>query len=303
MLAIRAARAFTGREEIVKFEGGYHGSWEQVPMTTSNLESLLGIPANRLSLLHTTECNDVAALEGLMAKRGNDIAAILVEPVMGEGIVEVDDGYLRSARRLADDHGVLLVFDEVISARLSLGGRQGMVGVSPDLTALGKFIGGGFPVGAFGGRRDVMEYFTPIKPGKLTHAGTYNGNSMTMAAGVATLEKLSQEEIDRINDLGDSLGTQLDELLLDSKLNGRADGCGSLVNVHFDAGNENQPRNFSGTNVDGLTLQRFHRACLEEDIFLATRGLMCVSTLMDEKVIDEVLDRFARAVKRVEEEG
>ncbi|MBK5232161.1 MAG: aminotransferase class III-fold pyridoxal phosphate-dependent enzyme [Thermoleophilia bacterium] len=300
MMAVRAARSFTGRAAIIKIDGGYHGSWEQVPMDVGSEASLRGIPDSSLDLLHTVPMNDVQALENMFALRGSEIAAFLIEPVMGEGVLVASDDYLAAAKELTEEYGALLVFDEVISFRLGFGGRQGQVGVKPDLTTLGKLIGGGLPVGAFGGRRDVMESFDPTRPGNLEHAGTYNGNAMTMAAGLATLDLLSADEIGRINSLGEHFTAELDRLLVQSALDGRATGCGSLTHVHFELNSEGMPAKFADMRLSSPLLKQFHRASLDQGLFFATRGLMCMSTAMDEEVVDEMLGAFTLAIEKVE---
>ncbi len=298
MMAVRAARAHTGRERLIKLDGGYHGSWEQVPMTLGDERPLRGIPGPSRDLVEMVDANDVGALEDAVARAEGVLAAIILEPVMGEGVVVLEDEFLLAARRLADSAGALLIFDEVISARLEHGGRQAATPVSPDLTTMGKMIGGGLPVGAFGGRAEVMEGFDPGQTGHLEHAGTYNGNVMTMAAGVATLAALDEAEVERINALGEDLTARLDGALADSPFDGRVLGCGSLLHLHLDTASEDI-RCFADTNLGSANLRRFHRAGLEEGLFFATRGLMAISTAMGPEVIDEIEGRFLRVIDRV----
>lgn len=298
MMALRAARAHTGRERIIKLHGGYHGSWEQVPMTFGDESSLRGIPKSSRDLVEMVDANDVTSLEQAVERSGDELAAIILEPVMGEGVVVLEDEFLLAARRLADAAGALLIFDEVIALRLEHGGRQEATPVAPDLTTMGKMIGGGLPVGAFGGRADVIEGFNPSQSGHLEHAGTYNGNAMTMAAGIATLEALDRSEVGRINSLGADLALRLDRALVDSPLDGRVLGCGSLLHVHLEPASP-EIRSFSAMNLGSEQLRRFHRAGLEEGLFFATRGLMSISTAMDEETVNEVEDRFKRVVERV----
>lgn len=297
LMAMRAARAHTGRSRLVKLEGGYHGSWEQVPMEVSG-GTARGIPEQVISMVRSVQLNDVEALRVAVDEAGDDLAAIILEPVMGEGVLVADQEFLQETRRLADQSGAVLIFDEVISFRLGIGGFQGVAGVKPDLTTFGKIIGGGMPVGAFGGAAEIMNSFDP-RNAMLDHAGTYNGNAMTMVAGNLALELFTEAELERIGELGEYLTSELDRMLRESGVDGRATGAGSLTHVHF--GTEGAvPRRFDELRLDSSDLVRFHRAALAEGVFIATRGLMCVSTAMDEEDVDEALTRLDRAVRRLE---
>ena len=300
MMAVRGARAFTGREKIVKAEGGYDGMWEQVPMSLPDDSDpyLAAMPEGVRKLVRMVDFNDVGQLEAAMEEEGDRVAAILLEPVTGTGVFAGTPEYFAAARRLADEHGALLICDEVITLRLAFGGFQGELGVRPDLTTMGKVIGGGLPVGAFGGRADVMEIFDPSAPHHLHHSGTFNGNLMTMAAGCVTLDLLTQSEIVRINTLGERLADGLRRLLAGRlDLQGVVNGCGSLVHVNF--GTEGEVRNYSDLNLDGSAVGRFHLAALEEGLYFAPRGFMNTSTAMDEQVVDDVLEACERAIGRV----
>src|SRR5918997_6033113 len=215
MMAVRAARAFTGREKLIKAEGGYDGMWEQVPVACQDTSSgrRTATPEAVRELVRLVDYNDVAGLEAAMQREGEGVAAILLEPVTGTGVFVGTAEYFAAARRLADEHGALLILDEVITLRLAHGGFQEVLGARPDLTTMGKVVGGGLPVGAFGGRSDVMAIFDPSAPHHLHHSGTFNGNLMTMAAGCATLDRLTSDEIARINSLGERLAGGLRHLL------------------------------------------------------------------------------------------
>lgn len=288
MLAIRAARAFTGRSELVKAHGGYHGFWEQLPMTFGSP----GIPDEVAGLVHEVDYNDVAGLETVMAEHGERVAALIFEPVMtAGGVIEGTAEFLSAGRRLADEKGALLVLDEIVTLRLDRCGYQAVVGVEPDLTTLGKVIGGGLPVGAVGGRADVLAVFDPRRAGHIVHSGTFNGNVMTLAAGKASLDLLTASEIARISALGDRLARRLAETIPDAVVT----SSGSLV--HFDTGPA--IRRYKDTNLGSEKLARFHHAALEEGVFLASRGLLNLSTAMDDAVVDDVGDRLARAAARL----
>jgi glutamate-1-semialdehyde 2,1-aminomutase len=300
MMAVRAARAITGREKILKAGGGYDGMWEQVPMSLPEDSDpyRAAMPDGIRKLVRMVDFNDVGQLEAAMEEEGDRVAAILLEPVTGTGVFEGTPGYFAAARRLADEHGALLICDEVITLRLAFEGFQEVLGVRPDLTTMGKIIGGGLPVGAFGGRSDVMAIFDPSAPRHLHHSGTFNGNLMTMAAGCVTLDLLTREEIERINTLGERLADGLRRLLTGRPdLQGLVNGCGSLVHVNF--GTEGEVRNYSDLNLDSPVVGRFHLAALEEGLYFAPRGFMNTSTAMDEQAVDEALEACARAIGRL----
>jgi glutamate-1-semialdehyde 2,1-aminomutase len=294
--AVRAARAYTGRPLVVKATGGYHGSWDQVPLTAAEARQV-GTPREIEALVRFVPYNDPAALADVLAEEGERVAAILLEPVMGEGVIAGEPEYLRSARALADRHGALLILDEVISFRLAPGGRQQTVGVSPHLTTFGKVIGGGLPVGAVGGSEAVMSVFDPRRDRPLPHSGTFNGNPLTMAAGLVSLELLSGEEIDRINRLGEALAIGLRDAVAAYGIDGGVTQCGSLLHLTFES--DREPRRFSDLNLESRMLDAVHLACLEEGLFTAPRGLMNTSTVMDDGVLEEVIARFGRALGRV----
>jgi len=198
MSALRLARAFTGRTLILKFEGCYHGHADLLlvkagsGVATLGLPDSPGVPAGTVAETLVVPFNDLPAVERLFALRGQDIAAVIVEPVAGNmGVVPPADGFLAGLRRVTHTHGTLLIFDEVMTGfRVHPGGAQGLTGVMPDLTTLGKVIGGGLPVGAYGGRRDIMGMVAPAGP--VYQAGTLSGNPLAMAAGLATLRALER---------------------------------------------------------------------------------------------------------------
>jgi glutamate-1-semialdehyde 2,1-aminomutase len=196
MSAVRLARAATGRDRILKFEGGYHGHADGLLLGAGSGVATLGIPGSPgvpkvfAELALQAPYNDLEAVEGLFRRHGDEIACLIVEPVAGNmGCIPPEPGFLEGLRALCDQSGALLVFDEVITGfRVAYGGAQQRYGVTPDLTCLGKVIGGGFPAAAFGGRRDLMEQMAPEGP--VYQAGTLSGNPLAMAAGVATLREL-----------------------------------------------------------------------------------------------------------------
>jgi glutamate-1-semialdehyde 2,1-aminomutase len=301
MMAARAARAFTGREKIIKAEGGYHGMWEQVPVSSPQYtppERRTATPEAVSALVRMVDYNDVAGLEAAMEEEGESVAAIILEPVTGTGVLTGTPEYFAAARRLADEHGALLVCDEVITLRLAVGGYQEVLGVRPDLTTMGKIIGGGLPVGAFGGREEVMSVFDPRLPGHLHHSGTFNGNLMTMAAGRVALDLLTRDEIKRINALGERLADGLRQIFAQrEELGAVVTSCGSLVHVNFET--EGEISNYSDLNLDSPVMAAFHLAALDEGVYFAPRCFMNTSTAMGEQVVDDVLEACSRAMARV----
>jgi len=219
MTAIRLARGYTGRELIVKFEGCYHGAHDAVLVAAGSAAASLGIPKSpgvpggvaRLTLV--APYNDLASVEKLFEEHGGEIAAVIVEPVAGNnGVIPPAPGFLEGLRRLTRRHGALLIFDEVITGfRLSMGGAQEYYGIEADLVTLGKVIGGGFPIGAIVGSREIMEHLTP--KGRVFNAGTFNGHPVTMTAGLATLRVLEREGLSRASEASKALEEAVREAL------------------------------------------------------------------------------------------
>ncbi|HMK16165.1 MAG TPA: glutamate-1-semialdehyde 2,1-aminomutase [Methanomicrobiales archaeon] len=216
MSALRVARGFTGKSDIVKVEGGFHGSHDALLVKAGSGATTLGVPDSAGVLpdlaRHTLQVpyNDPEALEGVLSKN-HDVAAFILEPVLGNiGPVLPEKGYLAEARSITKAHGVLLIFDEVITGyRLGTGGAQAWYGIRPDLTTLGKILGGGLPIGAYGGRREIMDYVAPCGP--VYQAGTFSGNPLSLAAGIATLRHLRghPDLYARLDDMTRAIGESL----------------------------------------------------------------------------------------------
>jgi len=309
MMAMRAARAFTGKDVILKMDGGYHGhhdfagvnvapDFEATDLPEARI-TWAGVPACVLDGVMVTRFNDLQATERILQAHQDKIAAIIMEPVLGAGgAIPAQPGYLQGMRNLADKYGVLLIFDEIITFRLSLGGIQRLEAVTPDITALGKIIGGGFAVGAFGGRRDIMERFDPAHPQTIYHSGTFSGNSITMAAGVATLKHYRQAEIDRVNELGERLATGLTQAFQTIGLKGHASGWGSVVQVRWTDQPVTTPRAaFAAVAAAKELPHLLHLELMNRGIYTASRGLFCTSTPMTEEDIDEATAAFEAALR------
>jgi glutamate-1-semialdehyde 2,1-aminomutase len=242
MSALRVARGFTGRDVIVKFDGCYHGHSDGLLVkagsglaTFGNPDSA-GVPAGVVASTATLSFNDVPALRALFAESGSRIAAVIVEPVVGNmGCVPPDPGYLETLRDECSKAGTLLIFDEVMTGcRLARGGAQERFGIRPDLTCLGKVVGGGMPLAVYGGRRDVMEKIAPLGP--VYQAGTLSGNPIAVSAGLATLAELTAASYEKLEALGARLEAGLTSALGSQKVTGHVQRVGSMITLFFHAG-------------------------------------------------------------------
>jgi glutamate-1-semialdehyde 2,1-aminomutase len=237
--AIRVARGFTGRDDILKFDGCYHGAGDPLlvkagsGVETLGLPDSPGVPADLAKHTLTLPYNDLPAVERLFAERGGSIAGVIIEPVVGNmGVLVPRDGYLQGLLALCRKHGALLIVDEVMTGfRVSSGGACGLFGVRPDLVTFGKVIGGGLPVGAFGGRADVMDRVAPAGP--IYQAGTLSGNPMAMAAGHATLRLLNDAAYDKLERLSAKLADGLRERAAAAKVPVQVNRVGSMLTVFF----------------------------------------------------------------------
>jgi len=272
MSAIRLARGVTGRDRIVKFEGCYHGHVDSLlvkagsgALTLGHPDSA-GIPASLAALTSTIPFNDPEALKAVFRDKGSEIACVILEPVPANaGLYLPEPGYLQAIRQLCTEHGALLIFDEVMTGfRLAPGGAQEIFGITPDLTTLGKIIGGGLPVGAFGGRADIMDHLAPLGP--VYQAGTLSGNPLALAAGLAQLK-----EMERINGwaLLEKLGARLEESMR-SLIKGKPltfHRIGSMFCLYFTG----EPvRNLADAKMsDTAAFARYFHAALENGIYFA----------------------------------
>ena len=274
MSAIRLARGFTGRSKIIKFEGCYHGHADFLlvkagsgALTFGNPTSA-GVPAETAAQTLVLDYNDVAGLERTFAEVGNDIACIIVEPYAGNmNLVKPTAAFMAAMRALCDQHGTLLIFDEVMTGfRVDLTSAQGLLGIRPDLTTLGKVIGGGMPVGAFGGRADIMDQLAPLGP--VYQAGTLSGNPVAVAAGLATLTALSAPGFyQRLSASTHSLVTGLQQAAQEAGVTFCADSVGGMFGLYFAA---TPPTSFAEVmRMDKEAFNRFFHAMLDQGIYLA----------------------------------
>jgi glutamate-1-semialdehyde 2,1-aminomutase len=273
MFALRAARAATGRPAIARFEGSYHGTHDGVVVGP-------GVPDAIRDLTLILPWGDVAAVERALAGRESEVAAVIIEPVQGAGgLRPAEPGFLADLRAYTRRHRILLIFDEIICFRIGPNGAQGVFGIEPDLTTLGKIIGGGYPLAAFGGRAEVMDRFDARREGALVHGGTFNGNPVAAAAGLATLRELTPEVYAGLDALGERLETGTRAALEAANVRGRITRIASLFEVRLD---QVEPADC----YLGLLLEGFH---------LAPRGMGGLSTPVTEADVDD----FVAAVVRI----
>ena len=306
MSAIRLARGFTKRDKIIKFAGCYHGHSDSLlikagsgALTHGNPDSA-GVPASFAQETVVLPYNDRAALDAAFAANPGRIACIIIEAYCGNvGFIMPDAGYLTYLREITARHGAVLIFDEVMTGfRIAKGGVQERERIVPDLTCLGKIIGGGLPVGAFGGRADIMDHLAPLGP--VYQAGTLSGNPLAMAAGIASLKLL--EELDPYAQL-DRLGRQLRDTVLDAC---RAKGlpvqvpqCGSMFSIFFTA---TPVRDYAtALTGDAKLFGRFFHACLAKGVYLAPSAYEAgfISTAHDGAALDRACTVFTAAIKEL----
>jgi glutamate-1-semialdehyde 2,1-aminomutase len=308
MNAVRLARAFTGRPKIAKFEGAFHGThdWVMVSVTPDAkaaggrrrpkpVSGSAGIPPAVLKHVVVLPWNDADACEEIIEREAPNLAAVLVDPLLGiGGVLPPVVGFLERLRAITERHGIVLVFDEVISFRVAWGGAQERFGVRPDLTTLGKIIGGGLPIGAFGGRADIMAAYDPRRgAARISQGGTFNANPVTMAAGVVTLNALTPEAYTRLDALGERLRGGVARLLAATRRRGQVTGLGSLFCLHWTSEPLTDYR--SSRAKEAETPMRVFLGLLNEGIVLTPRGLGACSLPMT----DEDIDRFINALARV----
>ncbi len=312
MFTIRAARGFTGKRGIIKAEGGYHGSHDYVMinmdpdltaegMPTPTVER--GISETLLKDVFVVPFNDLAAVEKIMKRHHRKIAAFILEPVMGYGgAAEATLEYMKGLRELCTKYDILLIFDEVITLRVAKGGIQEMVGVIPDLTALGKTIGGGLPIGAFGGRREIMEQFSPLKKGYIMHSGTFSGNALSMVAGIAALELYDEAAIKKLDVLGLRLREGLKKIMAELDVKCNVGGIQSIAFIQFPDGVPMNKQQVVFNTIPFLELSEYLQVALAlQGLYVISRGVtgFMLSTIMDEAIVDEILVRFRKSMEMV----
>jgi glutamate-1-semialdehyde 2,1-aminomutase len=304
MSAIRLARGFTKRDTIIKFDGCYHGHADSLLVEAGSGVATLSIPGSpgvpKSFVAHTLSLpyNDIDSVSKVMKTQGEKIACIIVEPVAGNmGLVTPVNGFLQALRELTEKSGSVLIFDEVMTGfRVSHGGAQAVYGISPDLTCLGKIIGGGLPVGAYGGRRDIMEHIAPQGP--VYQAGTLSGNPLAMAAGIATLTQLNASGFyEALDEKTERLAAGLKGASEKAGINVKLTRAGSMLGLFF---TDREVMNFEDAKTSDLKMfSDYYKGMLEEGIYLAPSQFeaLFVSAAHDTTHIDKTIQAAEKVMK------
>jgi glutamate-1-semialdehyde 2,1-aminomutase len=291
MLAVEAARHLTGRSLIVKFVGAYHGSYP-------DLEAGLYGQGDLDGRARVVPFNDAAALERLMSHVGPEVAAIMIEPVLVTGrVVAPAPGFLTGVEALARRHGALTILDDCLMLRLAVGGSAEKFSLTPDLIVLGKFLGGGTPLGAFGGSREIMKIFDPTHPGCLFHGGSFNGNRIGCAAGLVTMQALTAERIAAMDAAAEQLRTGLAAKAAAAGLEVVVSGMSSVAGISFVADPSRHEDDPSALGLSSL----FHLAANSEGVLLGPGGIFAVSTAHDAEAIEFAVGALGNALDRAAE--
>ncbi len=315
MLAIKLARAFTGRSRIAKFEGFYHGYYDYVqvsfnstPDNWGTLDAPVSTPSSGGLADSVTEgdvltlpYNDQEAVEGLLAQHGGKLAALIVDPLSNRaGFPLPAEGFLDYLRQVTRAYGIVLIFDEVISFRVGHGGAQGKYGGDPDLTAFGKVIGGGLPVGATGGRAEIMAMLDPTHgAARVISGGTYSANPLTMAAGLAAMEQLTPAAHVHLDRIGDALRTRGNAVFRAAGEAAQFSGDGSLFRIMMTDEPITDYRAGIRNVAPASRMTELHRLLLDEGLIVARDGLACLSSPMTDTEVDLFIAGLERAVERL----
>lgn len=310
MMALKAARAHTGRPKIAKCEGAYHGSYDfaevsldSAPESWGNADPnsvayTAGTPPSVLDEVIVIPFNCVEESEKILAAHADELACVLIDPMPNRaGLIPATTDYLKMLRRFTSANDMLLVFDEVISFRLGYAGAQGEFGVTPDLTTLAKIIGGGFPIGAVAGKADVMAVFDPRQGKPLApHGGTFNANPISMVAGTAAMALLTPEEFERLNALGERARAGVRKAFADAGVDGQVTGAGSLMRLHMTSVPLVDYRSARATQAQSAALAGVIDFMQAKGVLLAETGLCALSTAMGEAEVDSFVEIFAAAL-------
>jgi glutamate-1-semialdehyde 2,1-aminomutase len=289
MLAVKAARQFTGRPYIVKSLGAYHGSY---PDLEAGLYGIGDVPGRAL----VAAFNDLGSYERVMARHGSEVAAIVIEPVLVTGrVVAPEPEFLGALQALARRHGALTILDDCLMLRLAVGGSAQKFALQPDLVVLGKFLGGGTPLGAFGGSRDIMRIFDPLQPGCVFHGGSFNGNPVGCSAGLVTLRLLTAERIGAMDAASRDIRAALERRAAQLGLDVVVTGLGSVSGIAFAA---DPMRHEDDPSALGLA-PLFHLACASEGVVIGPGGIIAVSTAHDSAAVDHAIRGLGAALERV----
>jgi len=305
MSAIRLARAATGRKKIIKFEGAYHGAHDYVLVKSGSgaagLPDSPGVPEETTMNTVLIPFNNEEAIVDIIKAEGDSIAAIIVEPIMGNiGIIPPMDKYLEFLRDITIENGIILIFDEVITGfRISQGGAQEYFGVTPDLVTFGKILGGGFPIGALSGKKELMEMLAPS--GNVYQAGTFNGNPISITAGLATLKQLNESFYSVMNTKGDILRKGVQDILDVHNLDYQVAGLSSMFQIYF---TENEVWNYEDAKTaDTEKFNIFFQTLLNKGVFIPPSQFECcfLSKMHDDVDIQNTLDIIDKAMKTIKD--
>ncbi len=306
MSALRLARGYTGRNKIIKMDGGYHGHADFLLVAagsgaaTLGLPGTAGVPADVVRQTLLAPHNDLEAVRSIIAQHGDDVAAIIVEPVCGNmGCVPPRPGYLEGLRELTAEHGIVLIFDEVMTGfRLAKGGAQELFGVTPDLTALGKIVGGGMPCAAYGGKREIMERLAPVGP--VYQAGTLSGNPIAVAAGMATLKMIERDSpYAQLDAATERLATGIVAAADEAGLPFTSNRVGSMFTGFFRSGEVRNYDDAKGSDLERFT--RWHSEMLSRGIYLAPSQFEAgfVSIAHTDEIVDQTIEAARAAMAAV----
>ena len=290
MMALAAARCFTGRGKIMPMLGGYHGG----TLFFSHGASPVNAPYDCV----LGKFNGIDETRRLIARHASELAAIIIEPMLGGGgCLPAQADFLAMLRAETARHGIVLIFDEVMSSRLHPGGLSAQLGIEPDLKTLGKYIGGGMSFGAFGGKRAIMEQFDPSRPGALPHAGTFNNNTLTMTAGLAGITEIfTPEACVALNARGDHLRNRLNDMFMRYQVKMRATGMGSMLTLHPLAGDVRSPEDVA--KADARLKKLLYLDLLDDGIYIAERGFMSLSLMITGHDCGRVVEAVEGFIKR-----
>lgn len=304
MSALRLARGYTGRDKIVKFEGCYHGHADFLLIKagsgalTHGVPTSPGVPNNTALNTITAPFNDLETLAKIFDQEGENIAAVILEPVPGNmGCIPPADGYLEEVRKLTEKYGILLIFDEVMTGfRLSLGGAQTLYSITPDLTCLGKIIGGGLPVGAYGGRKEIMEKISPLGP--VYQAGTLSGNPLAMTAGYTSLKILSRDGVyDELEEKSAELAAGMEEAARSAGTEVYFTRVGSMFSAFFTAQEVTDFQSAATSNIDKFVA--FFKTLLAEGVYIAPSQFEAgfMSLVHENREIEKTIEASFKAFK------
>ncbi len=301
MSAIRLARAVTGRKKIVKFEGSYHGAHDYVLVKSGSgamgLPDSPGVPEETTKNTVLIPFNDTEAVEDLIREEGEEIATIIVEPVMGNvGCIPPREGYLEFLRQITSENGIILIFDEVITGfRLAEGGAQEYYGVTPDLVTFGKILGGGFPIGAISGKREYMEKVAP--QGDVYQAGTFNGNPISITAGLTTLKLLDKNFYTQLEKKGQYLRKGIGDILEEQDLNYKVAGLSSMFQIYFTGKDVHDYQD--AKTADTQKFDKYFHKLLEKGVFIPPSQFECcfISLKHSEDDLEHTLEAVGEALK------